>query len=203
MRVLRQRTRKFKSTLCTLGGTQASQLLEFAVALPLLVVFVVGIFDFGNAFNLKQKLNNAAREGARFGSSLPTNDLLSSAGACGAPSSVCAIRDLVDSYLQAGRVNDCGLSTATGSATTMTWTYSASGNACPGTLTLTIEREYSFPETVTGSAGSTNINVISTRVSISYPYKWRFNNVIQFLAPGASYAGVTQISTDAVAPNMD
>jgi Flp pilus assembly protein TadG len=201
--VLGQRKRKFKSALYALGGTQASQLLEFAVALPLLVVFVVGIFDFGNAFNLKQKLNNAAREGARFGSSLPTNDLLSPAGACGAPSSVCAIRDLVDSYLQAGRVNDCSLSTATGSATTMTWTYSASGNACPGMLTLTIEREYSFPETVTGGAGSTNINVISTRVTVSYPYKWRFNNVIQFLAPGASYAGVTQISTDAIAPNMD
>jgi Flp pilus assembly protein TadG len=203
--VLGQPTRNFKSVLRALGSTQASQLLEFAVALPLLVVFVVGIFDFGGAFNLKQKLNNAAREGARFGSSLPTNDLLSPAGACGAPSSVCAIRDLVDSYLRAGRVNDCSLSTqsARGSAATMTWSYSAFGNACPGTLTLTIERGYSFVETVTGGTGSTNINVISTRVTVSYPYKWHFNNVIQLLAPGASYAGVTQISTDAIAPNMD
>jgi len=198
----RSSARKFKSAICALRSTEASQLLEFAVALPLLVVFVVGIFDFGDAFNLKQKLNNAAREGARFGSSLPTNDL-SQPGACGAPSSVCAIRDLVDSYLLAGRMNDCGLSTqsATGSATTMTWTYSTSGNGCPGTLTLTIERQYSFPETVTGATGT--INVVSTHVSISYPYKWHFNKVIQFVAPGASYAGVTQISTDAVAPNMD
>jgi len=206
VRVLGKRsfTRKLKSVLSTLGGTQASQLLEFAVALPLLVVFVVGIFDFGNAFNFKQKLNNAVRDGARFGSSLPTNDL-SLAGACGAPSSVCAIRDLVDSNLQAGRVNDCGLATqsATGPAPPSTWTYSATGSGCPGTLTLTIERQYSFLETVTVGAGSTNINVISTRVRISYPYKWRFNRVIQFLAPGASYAGVTQIATDAVAPNMD
>ena len=205
MRVLGQPMRNFNSTLRALGSTQASQLLEFAVALPLLVVFVVGIFDFGGAFNLKQKLNNAAREGARFGSSLPTNDLLSPAGACGAPSSVCAIRDLLDSYLLAGRVNDCSLSTqsATGSAATMTWSYSASGNACPGTLTLTIERAYSFLETVTGGTGSTSINVISTRITLSYPYKWHFNKVIQLLAPGASYAGVTQISTDAIAPNMD
>ncbi len=52
-----------------LADTSGSQLLEFAVALPLLVVFVVGIFDFGGAFNLKQKLNNIAREGARFASS--------------------------------------------------------------------------------------------------------------------------------------
>ena len=204
MRALSERScaRKLKSALSALRSTEASQLLEFAVALPLLVVFVVGIFDFGNAFNLKQKLNNAVRDGTRFGSSLPTNDL-SLAGACGAPSSVCAVRDLVDSNLQAGRVNDCGLSTqfATGPAPPLTWTYSATGSGCPGTLTLTIERQYSFPETVTGATGT--INVISTHVSISYPYKWRFNSVIQFLAPGASYAGVTQISTDAVAPNMD
>ena len=31
-----------------------AQLVEFAVALPLLVVFVVGIFDFSNAFNYTQ-----------------------------------------------------------------------------------------------------------------------------------------------------
>src|SRR5579871_1785524 len=33
----------------------AAQLVEFAVTLPLLVVFVVGIFDFSGAFTLKQK----------------------------------------------------------------------------------------------------------------------------------------------------
>jgi Flp pilus assembly protein TadG len=195
---------KFKSALSALHGTEASQLLEFAVALPLLVVFVVGIFDFGDAFNLKQKLNNAAREGARFASTLPANDL-SQVGACNAPTSVCAIRDLVDSYLLAGRINDCGLTTpsatTTWSAATMTATYSASGNGCPGTLTLKVEREYSFPETVTGA--TTTINVVSTRVSLSYPYRWHFNRVIQFVAPGASYAGVTQISTDAIVSNMD
>jgi Flp pilus assembly protein TadG len=193
--------RKFKSALSALYSAEASQLLEFAVALPLLVVFVVGIFDFGDAFNLKQKLNNSAREGARFASSLPTNDL-SQVGACGAPTSVCAIRDLVDSYLLAGRINDCGLSTQLAtpwSAATMTATYLASGNGCPGMLTLKVEREYSFQETV----GTATIDVVSTRVSLSYPYRWHFNRVIQFVAPGASYAGVTQISTDAIVPNMD
>jgi Flp pilus assembly protein TadG len=34
--------------------------------MPLLLAMVVGILDFGQAYNLKQKLNNAAREGARF-----------------------------------------------------------------------------------------------------------------------------------------
>lgn len=192
--------RKFKSALSAFHSTEASQLLEFAVALPLLVVFVVGIFDFGDAFNLKQKLNNAAREGARFASSLPTNDLSQVGATCSAPTSVCAIRDLVDSYLLAGRINDCSLSTqsATWSAATMTATF-VSGTGCPGTLTLKVEREYSFQTVIDG----TTFDVVSTRVSLSYPYRWHFNRVIQFVAPGASYAGVTQISTDAIVSNMD
>ena len=42
----------------------ASQIVELAISLPVLVIFVVGIFDFGGALTLKQKLTNAAREGA-------------------------------------------------------------------------------------------------------------------------------------------
>src|SRR5579863_7443913 len=74
-------------------GSEAAALIEFAVALPLLVVLVVGIFDFGGAFNLKQELSNAAREGARFGASQPTNDF-----SAGNPPSVDAVRYVVDSY---------------------------------------------------------------------------------------------------------
>src|SRR5262249_23547552 len=80
---------------CLLRRTEAAALIEFAVALPLLVVLVVGIFDFGGAFNLKQELNNAVREGARFPSSQPTNDL---ASVSPAPPSVDAVRFVVDSY---------------------------------------------------------------------------------------------------------
>jgi hypothetical protein len=145
-------------------------------------------------------LNNGAREGARFASSLPTNDL-DTTGGCAAPTSVCSVRDLVDSYLVGGRLNDCGLNGA--SATNpaqMTWAFSTTGT-CPGQLTLTVEREYSFQETIAGAGGP--INVMSSRVSLKYPYAWHFNRVIKLLAPGANYAGVTLISTDATAPNMD
>ena len=172
-----------------------SQLLEFAVALPLLVVFVVGIFDFGGAFNLKQMLNNIAREGARFASNLPTNDL----DAIGTPPSVTAIRDLVVAHLQTARLNDCGLAGqagANGPATT--WTYTAAGG-CAAPLVLTIERNYSFPTVI----GGNTFQVISTRVSLKYPYSWHFNKVIQLLVPGATYLGVTQINTDATVPNME
>ena len=193
-----------QSCLRVFTATDAAQILELAIALPLLAVLVVGISDFSQAFNLKQKLNNAVREGARFSSSLPTNDL-SNATSCGAPpspGSVCAVRDLVAAYLQRAKINDCGLSTQ-GATASAPWTYVASGNGCPagGNLTLTVERDRAFPATVPGASGA--IYVVSSRVTISYPYKWRFGNVIRVLVPGATYASITQISTDAVVPNMD
>src|SRR5229473_8654510 len=82
----------------------ASQIVEFAVALPLLAVFVVGIFDFSGAFTLKQKLTNAARDGARVAAAAPANDLGNPV-----PTSVDLAFRVVDNYLQAVNVNDCGL----------------------------------------------------------------------------------------------
>jgi Flp pilus assembly protein TadG len=40
-------------------------LVEFAILIPVLMVVVVGIFEFGRAWNTQQVLTNAAREGAR------------------------------------------------------------------------------------------------------------------------------------------
>src|SRR5215468_10528740 len=87
-----------------LKGDRGAQILEFALVLPLLVVFVVAIYDFGQAFNVKEKLNFAAKDGARFGAAQPTNDLTQTA-----PVSVTAIRDLVDADLINAGINDCGL----------------------------------------------------------------------------------------------
>ena len=47
-----------------LPGAEGSAILEFSITLPLLVVFVVGIYDFSGAFNQKQKIEQAAQEGA-------------------------------------------------------------------------------------------------------------------------------------------
>jgi Flp pilus assembly protein TadG len=169
------------------------------VALPLLVVLVVGIFDFGGAFNLKQELNNAVREGARFGASQPTNDLLNT----GTPTSVDVVRYLVASYLLSARLNDCGLSTMpapTSQSAQMTWTYSTTGT-CPGTLQLIVERPCVSPKCPV-MTGTPNVYVPYTYVKISYPYQWHFNNVIQLLIPGASYV-LSSITTDAAAANMN
>jgi hypothetical protein len=180
-----------------LRSNRGSSVAEFAISLPLLIVLVVGIFDFGGAFNQKQELNNAMREGARFGAAQPTNDLCTS---CAPPPSVDAIRVLVDSYMLAAHLNDCGLSQTTSvSASGPPWIYNAS-ISCPGTLTLTIVRGY--PQCYLPTATTPVVNIPCTQVSISYPYQWHFNSVIQLLAPGSNY-GLSNISTTATAANMD
>jgi hypothetical protein len=165
------------------------------------VVLVVGIFDFGGAFNLKQELNNAVREAAVFGASQPTNDLLNSGNA---PPSVDAVRYLVASYLQAARINDCGLATmpppASGGG--QIWVYTTTGS-CPGLLQLTIQRPCigSLCPPAVGTY-SANTYIPNTYVKISYPYQWHFNNVIQLLIPSANYA-LSSIKTDATAANLN
>ena len=46
-------------------GPRGQTLVEFALVLPLLIVVLVGIFDFGRAIYGYNTANNAAREGAR------------------------------------------------------------------------------------------------------------------------------------------
>jgi Flp pilus assembly protein TadG len=174
-----------------LRKTDAAAIIEFAVALPLLVVLVVGIFDFGGAFNLKQKLNNASREAARFGASQPTNDL-----ALPQPPSVNAVRYLVDAYLQTAGINDCGLSTATWTGGGLTWQFSGTGPTC--SMTLTVNRGFQVQETV----GGATVTMFCTSVNIVHPYQWHFNNVIQLLVPNANYS-LGNIHSDATAVNMD
>jgi Flp pilus assembly protein TadG len=186
---------------------QAAQIVELAVSLPLLMVFVVGIFDFSGAFTLKQQLTNAAREGARVAAAAPANDVAPSNPL---PASVDTAFRVVDNYLQAENINDCSISPLSPSHSGLTWTYSATGNGCAtGGLTIAINRGYVFPPTgassPTGctsqpSSGST-VNVVGTCVSITYAYKWRFNSVITLLVPGAIYAGISNLNSTAVAFN--
>jgi len=189
-----------------LSDNRASQIVEFAVSLPLLVVFVVGIFDFSGAFSLKQKLANAAREGARAAAADPANDLSGSSTAV--PASVGDAFQIVDNYLLHAKVDDCGLSGATGSsAGNLTWTYTASSCAnAAGTITLTINRGYYLPQNATAATTSCTqgqstgqTTVIATCVSIQYPYAWRFNRVVSQL--GTTSNVPSTLTTAAIAFN--
>ncbi len=172
-----------------LAGSQGSQLFEFALVLPLLLVIVIGIADFGGAFNLKQKLNNAAREGARFAASQSTLDLT---GSTQPPPSIVAIHDVVQNYLTGANLTQCAINggpTKSG----LTWTYTSSSAGC-GSFSLVIDRGFNFLNGTT--------TVFATHVTLTYPYTWTFGRIIGLLVNGASPALPATITSDAVMQNM-
>lgn len=186
-----------------LDDNRAAQIVEFAVSLPLLVVFVVGIFDFSGAFTLKQKLTNIARDAARTAAADPASDLLSSQ-----PVSVVDAFQLIDKYLIANNLADCGV-TLSSSPSNLTWTSTANANGCPSPgLTIIINRAYYFPMTgatpptsscaAQGPGGSIGA-LVGTCVSIQYAYAWRFGRAVSLL--GQSAALPASISAVGVALN--
>lgn len=173
----------------------ASQIVEVALSLPLLVLFVVGIFDFSSAISLKQKLTNAAREGARVAASDPANDM----GTATVPVSVMDAYWVVDNYLQSEKISDCGLTSALPSKTSgLTWMGIATGAPCTSTsgLILTINRGKVTRETLSTTS---TVDVITTVVTIQYPYNWRFGGVVGLV--GGRFIGPTSITTSAAALN--
>jgi Flp pilus assembly protein TadG len=192
----------FASRLTKLGASEGAEILEFAISLPLLLVVAVGVFDFGSAFTVKQKVGSVALQGARFASNQPTNDL-SLGGACGAPASICSVRDVVEANLVASKLNDCGLGTAVGAGSgSLAWTFT-SNTGCAGTLTLIIQRGYVYTATLPAPPFQANYSIEATKVTLSYPYRWQFNRVAPLIAPGANYPATSQISSIAIMQNLN
>jgi Flp pilus assembly protein TadG len=188
---------------------RAAQIVEFALSMPLLVVFVVGIFDFGGALTLKQKLTNAAREGARVAAADPANDLGNSSTV---PVSVADAFYVVDDYLVSEKIDDCGIAIPAAAAG-LAWSSTAAGAGCPAPgIKFIINRGYYAPQTGASlapatctppQAPATQTELIGTCVTIQYAYKWKFNSVITLLVPSATYASVTSITTTATAFNQN
>lgn len=176
--------------------TRGAQLVEFAVALPLLVVFVVGIFDFSGAFTLKQKLTNATRDAARAAAADPASDLFSSSTST--PVSVNDAYLVVYNYLFVNNINTCGMTSGTAPSSTsgLTWTYVGTSNCPPGGLTIIVNRGYYFaaaaatqPANVNCQplpmGGSAQTAVIGTCVGIQQAYQWRFGRAASLLGATA------------------
>jgi Flp pilus assembly protein TadG len=47
------------------GGRTGQALVEFALVVPIFMLLVMGVIEFGRAWNLQQTMTEAAREGAR------------------------------------------------------------------------------------------------------------------------------------------
>jgi Flp pilus assembly protein TadG len=182
------------------NDTRGAALLEFAISLPLLVVFVVGIFDFSGAFNQKQKIAQAAQEGAIIAGAQTMSDIQSTNGN---PDSLQPVLTAVFNSLAGTNVlpqpnqGSCTVASAAvsqaGPLGPLEWIYKISG--CPDVLTVEINRGW-LP--AVGGAAQT----VGTTVTVSYPYHWRFNSVIQLLFPGAPYAATTFLSETAKVHNQ-
>jgi Flp pilus assembly protein TadG len=195
-----------------LRDTQGAAILEFAISLPLLVVFVVGIYDFSGAFNEKQKIEQAAQEGAIIAGSQPMSDIASSNGN---PTSLQAVTTAVFNSLAAsgvlpnantGTCNPPGTVTATSG---IKWTYEIQGcsnnppstaTGCMGDGTDTLWIEINRGWVVQG--GGSSPAVVGSRITVSYDYDWRFNSAIQLLFPGAGYAARTCIAESSSVHNQ-
>ncbi len=172
-------------------------LAEFAFSLPLLIVILYAIFDFGGALTQKQKLGAAVYECARTAASQSTSDLSNSS--VGTSGSIANLRDALARNLQAAGINDCGLlggGTLTATPATFQWVYSAS-TGCPAPLILTIERQK-----VLAPSGAVTVNIVYTHVHLDYPYQWRLSRVIQFLVPGGTFPSSSIIAVDANMQNL-
>ena len=205
------RLRRCFRVLAGLGwrDDRAAQLVEFAVALPLLVVFVVGIFDFSSAFTLKQKLTNAARDGARVAAADPANDL----------SAPIPVPVSVNDAFQVGLQQSGWPTTSTSAASCHR---RQRPDHCVGAdLDLYRNRQLSsrradhhhqprllfssqpgatLPSvTCTSQSPGAQTAVIGTCVSIQYAYPWRFGKVASLMGRTASLP--TQVTATAVAMN--
>jgi len=181
-----------------LGGSDGSAIVELAITLPLLVVFVVGIFDFSGAFNQKQKIEHAAQLGAILAGAQPTSDIeLANANPDSLQPVVTVIFNSLaaDGVLPLANQGTCKTPVAASSNSLLTWNYQISGCSSVSTdnLNIAINR---------GATAGSGPVAVGTTVQVQFPYRWRFNSAIQLLFPGAGYAVVTTLTETATVHNQ-
>ena len=169
---------------------EGSQIVEFAVVLPVFLVFAIAAFDFGQVFALRDKLDNSAREGAREAS----QQTLFTEVFNGPPSAntTAVAQSVFDYLLQAKVVQGCSLSGGKNSGA-FAWTFTA--KKCADDLTITVERN------VLGAMNGGEVSM--SRVTVSYPAHFLFfHKVIGLLAPGATYSSTFILTPQATMQNL-
>lgn len=123
-----QKAESRQPTACakSLSSERGTALLETALVLPMVLLVLVGIFEFGRAYQTWQVLTNAAREGARV-AVLPN-----------APANAAAER--VAEYLSSGQIDD----PSTAAVRVATERVSTGGGGTASATRVTVDYPYEF-----------------------------------------------------------
>ena len=168
-----------------------SQIVELAMGLPFLLVMAVAVSQFGGAFNLKQELNNAAREGARVAANEFSD--FGTLSNCSNGSCVAAVSESVSNYLQNANVlPQCTFSTSGTSSGTFAWSFTASGGGTCSVASLTVERAF--------TVGGVSHN---TRVTLTYPNPYTMGGLLSLLTPGSTVNLPASMTSNAIMPNIN
>ena len=125
---------------------KGSVAVEFAILLPLFIMFVWGAIEFGLAYYTQEVLTNATREGARAGivQTLPKP-------------TVAQIQAIVTSY-----VTNSGVPIGSLNAPTVT----GAGGVFPNPLTVTATYNYTFPIVSMITAGAVPASITLTASTV-------------------------------------
>jgi Flp pilus assembly protein TadG len=171
---------------------KGAELVEIALALPFLLLMLLGLLDFGGAWVLKDQLTGAARDGARTAVADFNDTTNPQCG--GTPCSVQAAASAVVQSLGDANVDTCGLTPSSmtpAAGAAFTWTYTS--NTCTASnLPWTIKVERAVPQTVNGTIA------LSTRVTVAYPYAWNLGNV-----PVNPFGNTITLNSLEIMPNLN
>jgi Flp pilus assembly protein TadG len=185
-------------------SSSGAQFVELAFVLPILLLLVIGIWDFGSAFELKQELTNAAHSGARvFVSASSTNPANATGCSTAVPCSVVAAATAVQQYLTGASLDGSWITPssptnnpAVGSCE-WTWTSSSTSNGTTSTYSLDIQGAlWLAPD---GTILPQNASVIpagsarATQVTLQYPVHWSW---------AAPFTSGNQLSTTVTMVNI-
>jgi Flp pilus assembly protein TadG len=187
------------------GGRPAAgqSLAEFAIAVPLFLILMTGIFEFSFAFNATLNTNYASRAGG------------SAAAAAGnSPGADCLILDAIDqsiaaptdrariSRVEIQRTNANGAAQGTASAyqrsgsttcsfsngTTMSVPYSAVASGYPVSQRCNVVAPYGCP---TLTPPRTTVDNVSVQVTYVYPWHTPLRHVLTLVGGGQAGTGFT------------
>ena len=139
----------------SIANERGSVIVELALMLPLLAIFILGATDLGLIIREHQILQNAAREGARF-SSQPVNRIDTTNPIATANS----IRDKVINYLAEERITIAATNCTADATISKQWNCGA----------ITIRQEHPIPTTV----GGVVITDFGSSVAVTYNRSFLF-----------------------------